>query len=896
MSTNDVCRTSFDVTHPLTNVCLLAALALPLAGQSKLGLVVSSEVVPAGSTAQFKVYAAAPSLIAAGVISMDFEPLLFGDIKSISVFSATGDQIGYANVKGRHVDAHFSSSSGGIGQLPGVPVMIVNIPVLATSFPGVMTPVTLAASGFKDAFGDAYDVSVTPGRLTVRPNVLSVESVIPGGGVLPEGTVVAIRGAGFRPDTRVTIDGVAIREVQYFNAEQMNITLAGAMELTGKRVRVTNPGSEPVNYFAALPSNGVALPQGFRAVEGVHPILPLATYTNMQTPAYMPRPYNPFGVAMLNPGTEPVKVTFEGAYIGTENVIVLKALDLAPGALAFVDVSPMLAPLNDPRGSFWISASAPVRMMLYKGSFAGIPSAAMFPSLRPSPPPAVQLNSPASPGNISFSVQKGKRNPDPVQVSVGGGADFTVSVPAQATWLSVTPSKGTAPAKLTIAATAPGMAAGTYTAAVTITPIVPADFPGATAVVSTVMVTLTISDDPLLEAIPQNCCFFFAPGETGSSPPETLTVTTNGDPAPFRVVSTPPWARVTPASGTTPATLTIGVSPRGLADATYLGNVEIAGPSNSVSVPLGFFVLSPPAQPQPPSAIQFAPTTVSLVFESGAGPLRTPVVVTLHPSDIAITTQTDSGGDWLMTQVFSNPAQAVIWVNAKATNLGPGIYTAAITVTSGTLAPVKIPVTLTVLAAPTESTRLIAPASVLLDAPQGTAVSNQFTLQSEPGPVLFTASLAAPGAGMGLTVEAPYQAADFRLATPATMRLSTFGDLPSGLYRARIALTWATGSLKIPVMLNVRGTGYPPVISAIVDGISMLPGPIAPGEVITVFGTGLDEVLINGEPANVLYSSSTQVNAVVPNDVRFGTATIQGRSNGAVSATWVIPSDSARQP
>jgi uncharacterized protein (TIGR03437 family) len=79
---------------------------------------------------------------------------------------------------------------------------------------------------------------------------------------------------------------------------------------------------------------------------------------------------------------------------------------------------------------------------------------------------------------------------------------------------------------------------------------------------------------------------------------------------------------------------------------------------------------------------------------------------------------------------------------------------------------------------------------------------------------------------------------------------------------------------------------YGLAISSVANGASILPGPIAPGEVVVLFGSGLGpkqitsyqpdsngqvstelagtRVLFNGTPAPILYTWATQVSAVVP--------------------------------
>jgi uncharacterized protein (TIGR03437 family) len=82
-------------------------------------------------------------------------------------------------------------------------------------------------------------------------------------------------------------------------------------------------------------------------------------------------------------------------------------------------------------------------------------------------------------------------------------------------------------------------------------------------------------------------------------------------------------------------------------------------------------------------------------------------------------------------------------------------------------------------------------------------------------------------------------------------------------------------------------TPPPPIIESVVNAASFVGGPVSPGELVTIFGTGIGpaaaagaatdpangklatiiggvQVLFNGVPAPMIYASSTQVSAVVP--------------------------------
>jgi len=58
----------------------------------------------------------------------------------------------------------------------------------------------------------------------------------------------------------------------------------------------------------------------------------------------------------------------------------------------------------------------------------------------------------------------------------------------------------------------------------------------------------------------------------------------------------------------------------------------------------------------------------------------------------------------------------------------------------------------------------------------------------------------------------------------------------------------------------------------VVNSATMAPGPIAPGEIVTVFGAGFDpsqtQLLFDGKPTTVFYTGTTQINALAPVDLK----------------------------
>jgi uncharacterized protein (TIGR03437 family) len=97
----------------------------------------------------------------------------------------------------------------------------------------------------------------------------------------------------------------------------------------------------------------------------------------------------------------------------------------------------------------------------------------------------------------------------------------------------------------------------------------------------------------------------------------------------------------------------------------------------------------------------------------------------------------------------------------------------------------------------------------------------------------------------------------------------------------------------------------------VVNAASQLPGSVAPGEIVTIFGFGagpsnaagftLDpsgklasslngaQVLFDGRPAPMLYGSAAQANVIVPYEVAGQNVTVISLLGAAQSAAWTVP-------
>jgi hypothetical protein len=178
------------------------------------------------------------------------------------------------------VDAHFSSPAGGIGQLPELPILVVTVPINAAAAAGATVQISLdpAGSTWRDTLQNPYSVTVSPGRFTVGGS-LSIESISPGGGLFPAATILRIQGAGFDATTSAAADGVIISSVQLVSPREIDVTLGGQTELTGKHFLLANANGQAVDYFSAPPSAPSQPPSPFPALTGVQPLLPQAAFT-----------------------------------------------------------------------------------------------------------------------------------------------------------------------------------------------------------------------------------------------------------------------------------------------------------------------------------------------------------------------------------------------------------------------------------------------------------------------------------------------------------------------------------------------------------------------------------------------------------------------------------------
>ena len=130
--------------------------------------------------------------------------------------------------------------------------------------------------------------------------------------------------------------------------------------------------------------------------------------------------------------------------------------------------------------------------------------------------------------------------------------------------------------------------------------------------------------------------------------------------------------------------------------------------------------------------------------------------------------------------------------------------------------------------------------------------------------------------------------------------LSAQLNAPSGIGIGPNGALWIadTGNNRIRSLTPtaIASDTAPPI--AIVNAASLAAGAIAPGEIVTIFGSGFDathtQLLFDGSPATLFYSGTTQINALAPAGLKPNSITMLSIVvNGTTVANSAVPVNAA---
>ena len=463
----------------------------------------------------------------------------------------------------------FSSPSGRIGQLAGLPVMVVSVPVLGSAA-GKTVAVT--------ATSPDSSVTVGSGSVTVQ-GTLSVGKIPAGMGVVPAGTVVPVTGTGFTPSTTVSIDGVVISSAEFVSATEIDVTIGGAAELVGKVARVVDSGLE-FDYFCFQPEDPVNFSPGGAVgpyLANTEPMFPLAAAGGFSAHVAAVG-----GVVEIeNPNPTVAVVSFANLNQYGSGTAAAPVSIPAGSWTAFTTAD---------EGSSWVVTSTlPIRVLPlgFCGDGIGPPVCVLPLNIAPYDERTEDAAPLLAPSSLAFAWQIGSSIlPAPRSISIVAPALGTLkfTVTSGASWLSASESGG-----FSVSVNPSQLALGTYQGSISITQ--------SGLSFATLGVTLTVTDTyvPLISANPSSISFA-APSTTATAYSQTVAVASDLGPTPF-LIRVPPgsFLNVSPASGMTPATLTVTWDPYvtmqyGYAQNSATSSIMISGLANTVTIPATFNV------------------------------------------------------------------------------------------------------------------------------------------------------------------------------------------------------------------------------------------------------------------------------------------------------------------
>jgi uncharacterized protein (TIGR03437 family) len=509
----------------------------------------------------------------------------------------------------------------------------------------------------------------------------------------------------------------------------------------------------------------------------------------------------------------------------------------------------------------------------------------------------------AYPGSLNFSYNSGSGNTSSsLWLSASDASNIAVTATTSATWLSVGgQTSTTTPATVGVQGNSvSSLANGVYTGSVTVTATTAgsaANSPVNVPVVLTVTGStatggggLTLSSSSMTFNAQQN-------GTIPGSQTLQVTASTATNYA-ATASSTGNWLSVSPTGSLTTngnPTLTVSVNQSGLtvAGSPYAGAITLVtnGVTQTVQVTL---VVTTASTGGGTGNVTANPTSLNFgTYQLGGNtPSPQSLQVASASGSAGVSFTISSNASWLSAGVVNGASLVtpvtftVGVVNPNVSNLAAGTtYNATITITPNGGTVVTVPVSLTVVAAPTVT---VASATTL-----------SFSYQvGSANPTPGTVTISGGGASLGFSA-AVTSGNDWLSVSPtsgttpttgtATLTVTvTPGNLAAAQYIGTILISGtgtATGSTVINVNLAV--TAPLPTINSVVNAASFIKGAISPGEIVTIFGTAIGpaaaayasidpstgklattiggvQVLFAGIPAPMIYAGSTQVSAIVP--------------------------------
>lgn len=465
-----------------------------------------------------------------------------------------------------------------------------------------------------------------------------------------------------------------------------------------------------------------------------------------------------------------------------------------------------------------------------------------------------------------------------VSVSVPTGSangSFTAAVTSGSSFLSVSPTTGTTPATLTVTVNAAGLAVGSYSGAISVS--VPG-FPTATAYVTVSVISTSSGGGGSTTGITLSPAALTLNVAAGSSTPNAATVQiTTPTPVSFTVSGNEFYLPITPLSGTTNATITIGVNTTGLMNGSYGNNVTISAGGKTATLPVTVNVGSVTDISLATYAVYLtAPGTLSQTLPISSD-TATQFMYTLTPSV-----------SWISVTPASGTSPGSFTITANPAGLPVGISKGTVTITAPGVrnSPQVVQVSLNVTSASNPAVTA-SPSLILFTAAPGGAAPATQTIQLTP---------AAPTAAYTVTAIGSWLTAALNASTGAVALTANPTGLAAGTYPGSIQVS-STGinnsPFYVPVTLVVSPSAAFAAEPAALNfgGTAGGPSP-APQTVALVFGTTYTTGPSPASWLSLAFNSSGLVATVNTTGLAAGTysATVMvSATSGSTQQTISIP-------
>jgi uncharacterized protein (TIGR03437 family) len=402
------------------------------------------------------------------------------------------------------------------------------------------------------------------------------------------------------------------------------------------------------------------------------------------------------------------------------------------------------------------------------------------------------------PADLNFTYQVGAAAPAAatVVVSSNSGTQTVAATPTTTSggnWLVVS-GGGNTPAATSVSVNPAGLSPGTYHGQVQFTASGVANSPLA------VPVTLTVTAAPTMKTSLNALSFSYQIG--GSAPPnQQLTITSSDGssiPVSAAVSAGGSFLTVTQSSTTTPATLTIALSPSGLTPGVYQSSIVLTSTGTGVIadvIPVTITISSAPSLTASPGSAVFS------FGSNNAPPLPVSISLGSTGTPLPFSASVAGASPWITINGARSTTPAVLQISVSTAGLPAGIYYDTVVVISSGAAnnPLLIPITLVVSSAPLLTAL---PAALSFVQTSTNPKSSQTISIGSTGSALTFSSSVSPAT--------PWLSATGSGSTPQSITVSVDATgLPPGAYQGAVLISsvGAGGSqLSIPVSLVVMET------------------------------------------------------------------------------------------